>query len=387
MLDLLLQTTSVPLTGSAAITDWIRAIAALLTVPVAIWGIFKLFIKDKAQDRKLSSLEKLAQSQIEANTHLKGQVRQLELTTSTLKNHSEYFAGNLNRLTELSVEMIKQTRLVAAANATMKKRLKVEIDAQKEFLEVQYTVTKQFFLSTILNLEKGLTKQVTNGREFASTVELQQLTDYTLNFSLGANEMIASNFSLEKLFRIFVVEGQGETVDKAEVFAKLVRSVEYLKVFKTLCQQELSMYSSKIESYDEDWKAAFGQVHSSYEILLREVSRTTNEKIYLDPLMREMADVVIAWMTSEPVNQKLSRNDPFYLVDLYVSPMKEVCRKYYGDPRIEEFLPNLVKCEFAVMQMKNLKSSTSKFFVRISDDLEKVLNEFLDVYAFHSLNP
>jgi len=39
------------------------------------------------------------------------------------------------------------------------------------------------------------------------------------------------------------------------------------------------------------------------------------------------------------------------------------------------------------MQMKNLKSSTSKFFVRISDDLEKVLNEFLDVYAFHSLNP
>ena len=47
------------------ITDWINSIAALIGIPIVVWGIIKLFIKDKNQERKLSSLEKLAVSQDE----------------------------------------------------------------------------------------------------------------------------------------------------------------------------------------------------------------------------------------------------------------------------------------------------------------------------------
>lgn len=206
MYDIFLQINIPTDTSSADITDWIRAVAAALGIPVAIWGIIKLFKKDRAQERKVSSLEELARSQAEANDHLRGQVHQLRMTTKTLETHSHYYAGNLTRLTEQSMEMFKQTLLVAESNAITEKRLQLEIDSQKEYLEVQYEVTKEFFLSTILSLEKGLTKQVENGRAFADTVALQRLTDFTLNFSLGANEMVATNFSLERLFRIFVVQ-------------------------------------------------------------------------------------------------------------------------------------------------------------------------------------
>jgi|GEM_PF-3379225 len=387
MYDIFLQINIPTDTSSADITDWIRAVAAALGIPVAIWGIIKLFKKDRAQERKVSSLEELARSQAEANDHLRGQVHQLRMTTKTLETHSHYYAGNLTRLTEQSMEMFKQTLLVAESNAITEKRLQLEIDSQKEYLEVQYEVTKEFFLSTILSLEKGLTKQVENGRAFADTVALQRLTDFTLNFSLGANEMVATNFSLERLFRIFVVQGKGGKTDNAETFVKLVRAVEYLKVFKQMCQQELSMYGEKIARYDGNWRAAFGEVHGGYEILLREVSRTTAGNIQTDSLMRGLADVVISWQNSSPINRKMSRNDPFHVVDAYIAPFKEVCRNHSLDSRVESFLPNLVKAEMAVLEMKNLKSSTSAFFTRISNDLEGVLNDFLDVYAFHSTNP
>ena len=387
MLDLLFQINIPASTNSADITDWIRAVASGLGIPVAIWGIIKLFRKDLAQERKLSSLEELARSQVEANDHLRGQVHQLKMTTSTLEEHSHYYAGNLTRLTEQSIEMFKQTQLIAESNTITEKRLQLEIDSQKEYLEVQYEVTKEFFLSTILSLEKALIKQVQNGREFADTVALQRLTDFTLNFSLGANEMVATNFSLERLFRIFVVQGKGPKAAKAEAFVKLVRAVEYLKVFKQMCQQELTMYAEKIARYDANWREAFGNVHGSYEILLRDVSRVTAGNIQTDSLMRGLADVVIGWQKSPPADRDISHNDPFYVVDAYITPFKEVCRTHALDPRVETFLPDLVKAEMAVREMKHLKSSTSAFFTRVSDDLEGILNDFMDVYAFHATNP
>jgi uncharacterized coiled-coil protein SlyX len=59
------------------ITDWINSIAALIGIPIVVWGIIKLFIKDKNQERKLSSLEKLAVSQDEMIKKMTEQISEL----------------------------------------------------------------------------------------------------------------------------------------------------------------------------------------------------------------------------------------------------------------------------------------------------------------------
>jgi hypothetical protein len=45
--------------------DWINALSSALGIPIIIWGIIKIFKKDKDQERKLNSLEDLAISQDE----------------------------------------------------------------------------------------------------------------------------------------------------------------------------------------------------------------------------------------------------------------------------------------------------------------------------------
>jgi hypothetical protein len=64
------------------ITDWINSIAALLGIPIVVWGLIKLFLKDKNQERKLSSLEKLAVSQDEVIKKMTEQINELSKQTS-----------------------------------------------------------------------------------------------------------------------------------------------------------------------------------------------------------------------------------------------------------------------------------------------------------------
>ncbi|MCL4483631.1 MAG: hypothetical protein M1445_13650 [Bacteroidetes bacterium] len=71
------------------VTDWINSIAALIGVPFVIWGIIKLFIKDKNQERKLSSLEKLAVSQDEMIKKMTEQIYELSKQTSEYQFQSE----------------------------------------------------------------------------------------------------------------------------------------------------------------------------------------------------------------------------------------------------------------------------------------------------------
>jgi len=71
------------------ITDWINSIAALLGVPIVVWGVIKLFLKDQAQERKLNSLEKLAVSQDEMNIKMTEQIQELAKQTAEYQFQSE----------------------------------------------------------------------------------------------------------------------------------------------------------------------------------------------------------------------------------------------------------------------------------------------------------
>lgn len=64
------------------ITDWISSIAALLGIPSIVFGIVRLFIKNKDQEKKLVALESLANSQSQ-------QIEELARQTSEFQYHSE----------------------------------------------------------------------------------------------------------------------------------------------------------------------------------------------------------------------------------------------------------------------------------------------------------
>lgn len=64
-----------------SITDWISALASLLGIPAVLYGMGRLFVKDKEKERQLNSLESLAASQVL-------QIDELSKQTSEYQYHS-----------------------------------------------------------------------------------------------------------------------------------------------------------------------------------------------------------------------------------------------------------------------------------------------------------
>jgi|GEM_PF-2913366 len=62
--------------------DWISAISSILSIPIIIWGIIKIFRKDKNQERKINSLENLAISQDGMIKKMTEQINELAKQTS-----------------------------------------------------------------------------------------------------------------------------------------------------------------------------------------------------------------------------------------------------------------------------------------------------------------
>jgi len=86
------------------ITDWINSIAALLGVPLIIWGIIKLFIKDNSQERKIGSLESLAISQNNVTLKMTEEIQELSRQTSEFQYQSELMKES-NFLIQKQIEL------------------------------------------------------------------------------------------------------------------------------------------------------------------------------------------------------------------------------------------------------------------------------------------
>ncbi|MEZ7496596.1 hypothetical protein QO206_13965 [Leeuwenhoekiella aequorea] len=117
---------------TSSITDWISAIGVLLGVPITIVSLYKLFMKDKEQERKLNSLEKMAIEQNNIVLQLKSQADQMIIQSG----HFQYQASLMkesNRLIEKQLEL--QTGIFLHDKDTAESKIKLE--AQKRLSEIK----------------------------------------------------------------------------------------------------------------------------------------------------------------------------------------------------------------------------------------------------------
>ncbi len=87
------------------ITDWISSIGAIVGVPLIIWGIIKLFLKDKDKERKINALISIAKSQDQITLELKKQVEQLSKQTAEFAYQSNLMLES-NQILEKQIELL-----------------------------------------------------------------------------------------------------------------------------------------------------------------------------------------------------------------------------------------------------------------------------------------
>lgn len=76
------------ITSDVSITDLINSIGVLLGVPTAIWGIFKLFKRDKEKEAQIAALNDIAISQNAMIGKMSEQIEELSKQTQQFEYHS-----------------------------------------------------------------------------------------------------------------------------------------------------------------------------------------------------------------------------------------------------------------------------------------------------------
>jgi hypothetical protein len=154
--------------------DWITAFASLLGIPIVLVGIIKLFLKDKAQERKLSSLEKLAFSQDEMIKKMTEQIQELSNQTAEFQYQSELMQEANNLITK-QVQLQNDRFL---HEKSFKER-EIEIQKERRLLEIKPHFNKRGGSSSS---PSGVTLKLKNKGNTAKNLVLNKIEGKYISF-------------------------------------------------------------------------------------------------------------------------------------------------------------------------------------------------------------
>ena len=172
-------------------TDIIQAIGIAFGLPVTIWGIFQLFIKDRDKERKISALEQLAQAQNQVVNKLQDQVDQLAFQSGQFQYQSSLMLDQ-NKLFEKQIDL--QTSIFLHEKGIEEQKLKIE--KQKRMSEIR----PYFYSSTSRSGPDGFILDLQNKGGEAKDIKLNPVkTDFVFiapipnstNIGRGETLMIA----------------------------------------------------------------------------------------------------------------------------------------------------------------------------------------------------
>lgn len=91
--------------GSPSVTDWIQAISTgvsfLLTIPVLVYGGYKILFRDIEQEKKLDSLEKIAARQQDVVDKMQEQINDIKVQTMLMNESNDIAKMQLDVLSDL----------------------------------------------------------------------------------------------------------------------------------------------------------------------------------------------------------------------------------------------------------------------------------------------
>ena len=157
----------------SSITDWISSIASLLGVPIIIWGILKLFIKDKNQERKLSSLENLALSQDKVIKKMTDQIAELSKQTEEFRYHSELMKES-NELISTQIQI--QNEVFIHSKITENTKLKLQKSIRLSEIRPYFIVNRNSSNSSSIII------RLKNKEKLAKNLEFKKVEADFINF-------------------------------------------------------------------------------------------------------------------------------------------------------------------------------------------------------------
>jgi len=423
-------------------TDWIKAIAQVLGLPLVLIAIYKFVAVDKNRQQEIASLKKMANSQANINNELIDQVKELQKQTIELKNQSSEMVKqsaisnsaleNQNQINEKfstiaselglqtkefsiqSSEMVKQSTIsnsalenqnqinekfstIASELSLQTKEFSVQSNLMNdknnlaiESLELEkekysYEKTKrleeleEYYSEMIKSLEKPLTNQADLLNKFAENLKVKEISNYALHVDTSLVVDNLDKIDYNDLFKIYVTNRKGDKNKKVKLFKELEMNIFFIKEYRNKIPKDYEEFQLRYIRYQDEWRDNISTIKNLYELYLKE-NIADNVHPDNDAFFSKFYNLFNEWIEMENDDNVKNVRDPYFVNEHLLQPLKEICNEH-PEKRSNILIPYISSCEHALREHDHLKKM-------YSNSAEKNAKELLETkkYLIESLN-
>jgi len=336
-------------------TDWIKAIAQCFGIPGAICGFITLFYRDKAKERKLASLERLAETQSKINETFGEQLKELKSQTHEFNSQSKSMVDS-NKMTEESLSIEK-----------------AKFNYQNE---VRFEELEEYYVEMINALDEPLENQLVELKRFADEFVKESLDNSTFEMVASLKIDNIENISHTDLYKIFVSNRRGNKTEKLKEFHKLDNKINLIKHLKISIPNNLKECVTKLNQHLNYWNENLDKIMRFYDEIIM-LNLRNNVQLNEDQFIEQFGKLISIWQ-SRGDNSNLNIRDPYFVMKHFILPLKELCKNNMPNQKVSFLMPIITNCQSTIVEFNKLKTDYSSIAEKYSEMLAEAQKNLKD---------
>ena len=243
-------------------------------------------------------------------------------------------------------------------------------DRKKEFERLK---SIEMYLFKLLELiEEPAEKQKVKLEEFVNQIREEKEQHFQLSYVASLNMEPIKEIDNQDLFQIFIARRKGNLEYKTELFGKIRHQIDYLHAVQSSLKEVFEKMMSEHRSYDSKFKEHFKTSHKLFDFWIAENVRNKLSRED-DLFLAKVDELRAAWIKKERAD--VPYYDMFITNEEYYAPLKDLCKQFLHDPRASVLLEQVMECQQAVNNIRNIKDLYSNGFEERAKGIGKSIDE------------
>lgn len=240
---------------------------------------------------------------------------------------------------------------------------------------------ERYFKKLIELLEKPLNRQKEEFLKFSQS--LKDKKEQFLNLNQVANFHIEQirEINNKDLYTIFIKNKKGSINDKTELYGKLKGNLDLVEEIRKSFESDFTIFWTKYDKYQQEYKMNIETISVIFESMVSKHEAYSQQQ---DDLLLGIAKIRSSWFELKFSN--IEYKDMYIAQQMFVEPVRELCRQYYYNPRSALILRYIKQCTGAFNNILETKKVFRRSFLLKAWNLRKSWIEINDVIKkFESL--
>lgn len=229
---------------------------------------------------------------------------------------------------------------------------------------------EKYFKKLIELLNKPLHKQTSEFLKFSHSLKEEREQHFILDNITNFHVEQIKEISSKDLYSIYIKNKEGSISEKTELYGKLRANIDFIDGVKKSIINHLSMFRQKLDKYQEDYKINIDTICVLFQSMVSDVTSFENQDLFL----KELDNIISNWQALKKTD--IEHKDMYVTKASFIEPIRELCRKYFLDPRSVIISKHVMQCIYAFNDIVETKK-VSRRHKTVGIKLKKYLKNLI----------